>query len=72
MSRREILADTLARLEAERYAPRASWKASRPGQVDPPPMLTAEQQAENRRVLAEALGEYDDYLGVVLPHREAS
>jgi hypothetical protein len=57
VSRREILADTLARLEAERYTPRASWKASRPGQVDPAPMLTPEQQAENLATLAEAIGD---------------
>lgn len=57
--RREILAETLARLEAERYAPRRSWKASN-GEPEPLEPLTPEQQAFNRRVLAAAIGAGDE------------
>jgi len=53
MSRREILQDTLARLEAERYAP----LPPRPRRAYHCEPLTPEQQAENRRILADAIGD---------------
>jgi hypothetical protein len=56
MSRKEILADTLARLEAERYAP-LPRRPAQPGYRDPPTELTPEEQADNRRILARAIGE---------------
>lgn len=57
MSRRDILEDTLARLEAERYAPMPP-RPRRGGYRDPPKELTAEQQAHNRDVLMDALDSY--------------
>lgn len=50
MSRARILADTLARLEAERYTPL-------PERPEPDLLAwTPEEQAEHRRVLAAAIG----------------
>ena len=55
-SRAEILAETLARLEAERYMPRPSWSlAPRASCGSPVSDWTPEEQAEHRRLLEAAL-----------------
>ena len=56
-SRAEILAETLARLEAERYMPRSSWSLTpRPGAHGVPVRdWTPEEQAEHCRLLEAAL-----------------
>lgn len=53
MSRAEILAEVLAHLEAERFAPVAPRPPARPpAQLDP---ITPEQAAANRQALEDAL-----------------
>ncbi|MGI8682050.1 MAG: hypothetical protein ACR2JO_07960 [Mycobacteriales bacterium] len=54
MSRAEIMAEVVARLEAERM--QSLPRRMAPAQCDPVPDLTPEQQAENLRTLMEATG----------------
>jgi hypothetical protein len=56
MTRRQILAEVLAHLEAERFAP-GPRPPSMVANCDPPEPITEEQAAVNRKRLEEALGD---------------
>lgn len=54
MSRRQILAEVLAHLEAERFRPPP--RKPRTAHCEPPEPITDQQAAANRKALEEAIG----------------
>jgi hypothetical protein len=63
MTRREILAEVLAHLEAERFAP-GPREPRMVTNCDPPQPITKEQAAANLRKLGDAVGSDEHLWGV--------